>query len=226
MATSQAPWLKLVVPGLAIVGVVAIVYLAMPKPAPTPTPSPPLACVPPANPFFASAANVEIALTQTIKVLKAQALPKVLDVIPASARGLEMIGFLTCRAREQGLITSATELKEYTELLGRIQAGSPIAPYVRHHGELANLEKHLRTTPEDNFSLILNDSKGLLARLEVDELAARDWPSWFRNFCVRYSACAVCSPSVEKITDNITLSATDKLMEVTSGSKPVVSCAR
>lgn len=226
MATTRAGWLKLVVPVLAIVGVVVIVYFALPKPAPTPAPSPPLVCVPPPNPFFASAANIEVALTETIKVLKAQALPKVLDVIPVNARGLEMIGFLTCRAKEQGLITSATELKEYTELLGRIQTGNPIQPYVRHHGELANLEKHLRTTPADNFSLTLTDSKGLLARLEVDELAAKDWPSWFRKFCVRYSACAVCSPSGDKITDSITLSATDKLIEVTSASRPVVSCVR
>lgn len=217
---------KIIVPIVSLVAVVTIIYFAVPKPALTPVAVPPLACVPPPNPFFASAANVEVALTESIKVFKAQASPSVLDVIPKDARGLEMIGFLSCRAREQGLIKSAQELFEYTELLGRLQAGKTIEPFVRHLGSLDLLEKHLRTTPADSFSLLLSDPRGVLVRFDVDELAARDWPSWFRKFCTRYSNCLACSPDGDAIRDKITVSATDSLNEIERDGKRVVACAR
>ena len=216
----------MLIPVAALAAVVVVVYFAVPRPAPTPVPAPPLACVPPPIPFFASSANVEIALTESIKVLKAQANPNVLDVIPKNARGLEMIGFLSCRAREQGLIKTAQELNEYTELLGRVQTGRVIQPFVRHLGSLALLEKHLRTTPDDKFSLSLSDPKGVLARFDVDELAAQDWQSWFRKFCKHYSGCIACSPDGDAIKEDIKVSATAGMAEIDRDGKMVVACTR
>ena len=218
-------WIKVVVPLAALLAVVVVIYFTVPKPSPPiPSAGQPLTCIQPPGPFFASAANIEVALTESIKVLKAQAVPKVLDVIPQDARTLEMIGFLSCKAREQNLIKSSAELFEYTKLLGDIQAGKSIAPYVRHLGSLANLEKHLRTTPTDNFALLLSDTRGLLNRLDVDELAARDWPSWFGKFCTRYSGCLVCSPEGDAIRDKVTVSAAAKLKEVEFEGKRSVKC--
>jgi hypothetical protein len=219
-----ARMIKIIVPVVALLTIVVLVYLARPKPASVPAPVPQLACTPPPSPFFASTANVEVALTESIKVLKAQASPSVLDVIPKDARGLEMIGFLTCRAREQGLIKSAPELNEYTELLGRLQSGRPVEPFVRHFGSLASLEKHLRTAPADNFSLLLSDTRGLLPRFEIDELAARDWQSWFKKFCSRYTGCLTCSPEGDALRESVTVSATEALKEVTLNDKKVVAC--
>lgn len=210
----------------ALAAVLISIILARPAPTPTPGPVPPLACIPPPSPYYASSANVEIALTESIKVLKAQASPNVLDVIPKDARGLEMIGFLSCRAREQGLIGSAQELNEYTELLGRLHSGKAINPFVRHHGKLANLERHLRTTPDDTFSVLLNDPRGILARFDVDELAARDWQSWFKKFCARYSGCIACSPDGDAIKETVSLSATDRMNEIEQEGKKVVACSR
>lgn len=218
-------YIKLVVSLATLAVVVVIVYLAVPTPAPRSLPSPSQGCVPLASPFFASAANVEVALTETMKVLKARADPRVLDVIPKEARTLEMIGFLTCKAKEQDLIKTAPELIEYTRLLGDIQAGKPIAPRVRHFGSLANLEKHLRTTPADNFSLVLRDQSGLLQRLDVEELHAKDWTSWFREFCMRYSGCLVCNPEARDISNRVAVSIAGKLEAKQGDNSGPTSCA-
>lgn len=214
----STPYLKIIVPLASLLVVAVVVYLAVPIQAPSPQPQhQPEACIPPPNPFFASSANIEVALTETIKVLKAQAAPRVLDVIPQEARTLEMIGFLTCKAKAQNLIKTAPELLEYTKLLGDIQAGKSLAPRVRHFGSLANLERQLRTTPADNFSLVLSDQTGLLARLSVEELHARDWPSWFKEFCVRYSGCLTCSPEANAISTRVTVTVAGKLEEQQGG---------
>jgi hypothetical protein len=145
--------------------------------------------------------------------------------IPQHARTLEMIGFLSCLAREQNLIQSKADLIEYTRLLGDFHAGKSISPYVRHLGSLANLEKHLRTTPTDNFTLLLSDTRGLLGRLDIDELSARDWPSWFGKFCEHYRGCLVCNPPGDTIKDRVTVSATENLKEVEFEGKKSVKCA-
>lgn len=211
-------YIKIAVPLASLAAIALVVHLAIPTQSPNTQPSQlPEACIPPPNPFFASAANIEVALTETIKVLKAQATPKVLDVIPQDARTLEMIGFLTCKAKAQNLIKTAPELLEYTRLLGDIQAGKSLAPRVRHFGSLSNLERHLRTTPADNFNLVLSDQSGRLARLTVDELHATDWPSWFKEFCLRYSGCLACTPKANAISTRVTVTVAGELEEQKGG---------
>lgn len=197
----------------ALVAVVALVvfgwvfYLSVPKSQP---PSPgPTDCPRPPSPFFATKPNVEISLTETIKLLKGNAEPTVIDVIPKEARGIEMIAFLACEAKRTGAIKASEEYLEYVKLLGDISAGKLIQKYVRHDGRIGDLVKHFNKSAGD-FTLVVDGNDSQLADLRTPVIAAETWPLWFQKFCSQYVNCIKCSPS-SNIGKTISLSLTGNL---------------
>ena len=171
-------------------------------------------CIRPPDPFYKIDGNVKLALDNTISLLEARAGLDVVDVIPPSARTLEMIGFLSCVARQDGLIKDDDKLIEYTRLLGDIASGNVKQSYVSHKGTLSALQSHLDKSQEANFSLNLDAATPNLKQFWVEGIAAKTWQLWFQKMCSKYAACLECEPNGESIKTQITIRGTSKLREV------------
>jgi len=182
-------------------------------------------CGHPPGPFYGNSVNVDLALKNTFAVLRGNADPKVIDVIPPEARTLEMIGYLSCKAQKSGLISTNEELREYAALLGDIARGNPIHRYVRHFGTLFSLQNHLRKSSEVSFSLVLDPSTPGLQKFWVDEITAKTWPSWFQKMCSQYAACLECEPAGENIKTQITIRATSDLREINIDGASYLTCS-
>ena len=142
----------------------------------------------PQNAYYAADQKLELALRKTVAVFKGESSVKVLDAFPPEARNVHMVGYMACKAGEQGLLKDADDLIRYTESLkGFFQKGD-FTSSIRHFGPLKALAKFVRKDPGLSLTLHVMPE---VQNVYIDETLGADFRGLMRKNCDA-QACLAC----------------------------------
>jgi hypothetical protein len=154
-------------------------------------------CRAPADPFFGTEGQIELALNRSIGVFKFEAEPRMLDAIPKEARTLEMVGFLTCMAKQQGLIKSSEDFEDYKEFLRSFSQGERLPTARIEDQQLGQFRRDLQQLPSVDFALHLEPPDELEAFQVAGDFKARSFRALIQKICANYK-CLECSFSEQE----------------------------
>jgi hypothetical protein len=222
---------------LMFVGIFTCVWSCLPVFRRGPCGEPPIAIV-------ASKINIDAALRASVANIKGSHSVEVTELIPEKARTAEVVNYLTCKAKEEGLVTTQEEIQKHKELLGFLTTNPTASEYtdflakqrsektdptpIKHENLFKSIRIHFeKHVPRAVFDLVIPQPPSeQLDRFWVGEINEKTWADFFAKLCRMHAACLECTPSPDEITTNVRIRISGPLREdVTAQGTKIYKCA-
>ena len=191
-------------------------------------------CGEPPQAIVTSNINIDAALAGSVAAIKGDFNSRVIALIPKSVRTAEAVNYLTCLAKDRGLIKSPDEIRKHKELLGFLMTNPDSTEYVefiklqrgkiddpvpfKQEGLFKSIRLHFeKRVPREVFELIIPQPPSeQLDRFWTGEINESSWPNFFSKLCSRHKTCLKCDPPPGEITTKVEVRIVGKLVEDTT----------